>query len=56
LLLCAQSPRLAQLLQAQAATGNVTQVQGSECRWTLKLADIYPDILGLMLKVTVVKS
>lgn len=54
LLLCAQSPRLAQLLQAQAAAGNVSQMQqGSECKWTLKLADIYPDILALMLKVAV---
>lgn len=49
LLLCAQSSRLAQLIQAQAAAGNPAQAVGAECRWTLYLPDIYPDILGLML-------
>jgi hypothetical protein len=51
LLLCAQSPRLAELIQAQTGTTHSTQVPGSECRWTLNLSDIYPDILALMLQV-----
>jgi hypothetical protein len=51
LLLCAQSPRLAELIQAQTGTTHSTQVPGSECRWTLNLPDIYPDILALMLQV-----
>jgi hypothetical protein len=57
LLLCALSPRLAQLIASQAtaagpgASGSVSARQGLECRWRLVLEDVYPDILGLMLKV-----
>lgn len=49
LLLCAQSPRFAELIMAQAGP---SQVPGGECRWKLTLPDIYPDILGLMLQVS----
>jgi hypothetical protein len=41
---------LAGLIQAQAAAVNPTLALGAECRWTLHLPDIYPDILGLMLQ------
>lgn len=45
-----QSSRLAQLIQAQAAAVNPAQALGGECRWTLHLPDVYPDILDLMLR------
>jgi len=47
LLLCAQSPALAHMIQSQVAANQ----PGAECRWTLHLPDIYPDILALMLQV-----
>lgn len=51
LLLCAQSPRLAQLIEAQAASVSAAgQVAGDQCRWTLHLPDMYADILALMLE------
>lgn len=50
LLLCAQSPRLAQLIEAQVAANNQAQIPDAECKWTLHLPDVYPDVLALMLE------
>ena len=51
LVLCAQSPRLAQLIHEQVTTGSMKEHPDAECRWTLHLPDTYADILALMLQV-----
>jgi len=46
LLLCSQSPRLAQMLQQ----AEVNPRKPLDCKWVLHLQDVYPDCLKLLLE------